>query len=79
MLYGAAVSSSSEQLDVSACLQLPTPVICCLPLAPQVWDPVLIISQIASLQCLFYLGLGIIQTMLLGELAACFGATLPAS
>ena len=33
----------------------------------QVWDPVLIISQILSLQCLFYLTLGVLDAILLGE------------
>lgn len=33
----------------------------------QVWDPVLIIAQILSLQCLFYLSLGFWQALFLGK------------
>jgi hypothetical protein len=33
----------------------------------QVWDPVLIIAQIISLQCLFYLTLGVFDAILIGE------------
>lgn len=33
---------------------------------PPVWDPLLIIAQIVSIQCLFYLGLGLWQTILFG-------------
>lgn len=32
----------------------------------QVWDPVLIISQIVSVQCLFYVSLGLLQAITLG-------------
>lgn len=32
----------------------------------QVWDPLLIIAQIISIQCLFYLGLGLWQTIFFG-------------
>jgi hypothetical protein len=32
----------------------------------QAWDPVLIIAQIAALQCLFYLTLGVLQAAMLG-------------
>lgn len=35
--------------------------------ALQVWDPVLIIAQIISIQCLFYLSLGLWQVLFLGE------------
>lgn len=33
----------------------------------QVWDPVLIIGQIASIQCLFYLSLGMLLALALGK------------
>jgi hypothetical protein len=33
---------------------------------PQVWDPVLIIAQIVSVQCLFYLVLGALQAVIIG-------------
>lgn len=34
----------------------------------QVWDPWLIIAQIISVQCLFYLSLGLFQMLFIGEL-----------
>lgn len=34
---------------------------------PTVWDPVLIIAQIVAVQCVFYLGLGLFLTALVGE------------
>lgn len=38
-----------------------------LPLLPlQVWDPALIIAQIVSVQCLFYISLGLIQAVTIG-------------
>ena len=37
----------------------------------QVWDPVLIISQIVSLQCLFYLTLGVFDAILIGGVDSC--------
>jgi hypothetical protein len=33
----------------------------------EVWDPVLIISKIIALQCIFYIGVGALMTMLVGE------------
>jgi hypothetical protein len=33
----------------------------------QVWDPALIIAQIISVQCLFYVSLGLIQALTIGE------------
>ncbi len=33
----------------------------------QVWDPVLITAQIVSVQCLFYISLGLIQAVTLGR------------
>ena len=33
----------------------------------QVWDPVLIVFQIVSLQCLFYLSLGLWQAVFIGK------------
>jgi len=33
----------------------------------QVWDPLLIISQIIALQCTFYISLGLLQAVLLGR------------
>jgi hypothetical protein len=39
----------------------------CAPvLQQQVWDPGLIVAQIVSVQCLFYLALGLLQAALLG-------------
>jgi protein SYS1 len=32
-----------------------------------VWDPLLIVAQIISVQCLFYLSLGLWLTVFLGE------------
>ena len=37
---------------------------------PQVWDPVMIIGQIVSVQCVFYITLGLWQTLLVGEAPA---------
>ena len=34
---------------------------------PAVWDPVLIVAQIATVQCIYYLGLGVLMGMLVGE------------
>lgn len=34
----------------------------------QVWDPALIIAQIISVQCLFYISLGLIQAVTIGAL-----------
>lgn len=31
------------------------------------WDPVLIIAQIIAIQCLFYMSLGLLLWLLLGE------------
>jgi hypothetical protein len=39
----------------------------CRPAGPQVWDPVMIVGQIVSVQCLFYITLGLWQTVLVGE------------
>ncbi len=36
-------------------------------LAAQVWDPVMIIGQIVSVQCIFYITLGLLETVLVGE------------
>lgn len=44
----------------------------------QVWDPILIIAQIVSLQCLFYLSLGFWQALFLGECSGKAHAHLPA-
>lgn len=43
----------------------------------QVWDPILIIAQIVSLQCLFYLSLGFWQALFLGERSRKARAHLP--
>lgn len=40
-----------------------TPQTCML----QVWDPQLIIAQIITVQCLFYISLGLIQAVTIGE------------
>mmetsp|Transcript_4185 Transcript_4185/g.4839 ORF Transcript_4185/g.4839 Transcript_4185/m.4839 type:complete len:174 (-) Transcript_4185:639-1160(-) len=37
-----------------------------------VWDPILIIAQIVSMQCLYYLSLGILQWLLLGTYVSNF-------
>jgi hypothetical protein len=42
----------------------------------QVWDPVLIIAQIVSIQCLFYLSLGFWQALFLGKVPGA-GLNLP--
>ncbi len=34
---------------------------------PAVWDPVLITAQIVAIQCIFYLGVGLLMAMLVGE------------
>jgi hypothetical protein len=44
--------------------QMLTPISCML----QVWDPQLIIAQIITVQCLFYISLGLIQAVTIGEL-----------
>eukprot|EP00210_Caulerpa_lentillifera_P003650 g3484.t1 len=33
----------------------------------QVWDPVLIVAQITTIQCLFYFSIGIIEIVVLGQ------------
>jgi hypothetical protein len=40
-----------------------------LPACLQVWDPALIIAQIVSVQCLFYISLGLIQAITIGARA----------
>lgn len=32
-----------------------------------VWDPVLIVSKIIAIQCIFYLGVGTLMAMVVGE------------
>lgn len=41
----------------------------------EVWDPVLICAQIVAVQCLYYLGLGLLMSLLVG--ARCCLAGLP--
>ena len=42
----------------------------------QVWDPVQIVAQIVAIQCLFYMSLGLIAWLLLGQLIDVFTGML---
>lgn len=47
--------------------------------ALQVWDPVLIISQITAIQCLFYISLGVLEWLIIGERLRVVPSSLPVS
>lgn len=40
------------------------------------WDPVTIIAQIVAVQCLYYLSLGLLFKLIVGEAAGCGGGRL---
>ena len=41
---------------------------CSMFYGTQVWDPVLIVAQIVTIQCLFYISFGLLLWTLVGEL-----------
>lgn len=40
------------------------------------WDPVTILAQIVAVQCLYYLSLGLLFKLIVGEAAGCGGGRL---